>query len=196
MVTVTELRDMHPEALSNGAQAWRTYVNKLDGYAQDLAKYYRGFEQWHGEAADAADKHVSKLRTQLDETITVTGKIAPVLETACDNIEVARNELRRVIHEAEASGFAVADDGSVYPNMPYQMAMIYLQGYIDEYERRIGQALTKANQADASQRRRCGSSNPSSPMSSRQQPPQPRSSHPHCPLRAPHHRRSTNGGTR
>lgn len=139
------------ESLATAAKKWHELSVQLEsahtGHRNHVSAPLRE-AGWTGEAATSGFLFMDGIETRLEVGCVETETISTVLSTVHQRMSRAKSDLRGVVKEAEAAGYTVGDDGTVYPP-PQHSRYEAEQGahQLTGYRTRVSSALGAAREA-------------------------------------------------
>lgn len=140
MLTVPQILNARPEALTNAATTVRTAVTTLEAQLNDqrtqLAQLAAG---WDGRASAAAQDHAGQLIADQEQHRDQLRSLQQAMASGGQEMTDSRAQLQAAVDDAQAAGWEVADDGSVSsgpvlnrladtsPVMSMELAMLGMQ---------------------------------------------------------------------
>ncbi|MFB6568384.1 alpha/beta hydrolase [Streptomyces noursei] len=112
---VRDLENLHFSALESAKQEWGQLTHRLGGYKDRVDAHMRLplKHGWSGEAADAAQKRMSRLGDNFQFGSQECALIESTLDGAITELQAQQKALRQAMDEATRKGYRVAPTGEV-----------------------------------------------------------------------------------
>ncbi|MBS9532786.1 WXG100 family type VII secretion target [Mycobacterium sp. M1] len=116
MLTVPQVLDANADALTTGAGELSASITALDSQIADQrAKLSQLQAAWEGRASSAAQDHLSERISGQEQHRDRLRSLQQAMASGGQEMAGIRAQLREAVDSAQASGWEVADDGSVSP---------------------------------------------------------------------------------
>lgn len=149
MVDYRQLFDADPDAVNRSAPAWRRLGDTARGCADGLEAQQRVLlADWSGEAADVAQRRLSRLRDALLAAGPVLAGAATAVEELADGIRDVQRGLVEAALRADGDPVVIADDGTVRLDWHGQSPDPYGAAIAEDVRSRVRTALADARRLD------------------------------------------------
>ncbi|MFG1931932.1 alpha/beta hydrolase [Mycobacterium sp. NPDC048908] len=112
--TISQADAWQPDSLRRLADDWDEAARWLTAHLDTVVTDIRGsYDVWTGAAAEASRDQASAIATAADAAARCLVLAAVAARDGADQIESAQTSVRSALADAHASGFDVADDGTV-----------------------------------------------------------------------------------